>query len=200
MENFVFLTFSVGFLIISFLHKRGSKELLRASFLIYLLGIVILFSLAFFKTIYTYFLWKNHPLSHFLLPPFRSINYFLGYSFFHFFRLPLYNFFSSFILFALMKIFNKIFNKRLFYEEEIYFGSFGMLVAEFPTNLFLVFLIIILGIFVFLIKKIKIFKGLSLVFGTKFVSLYYLWLPLTIFVIIFKNYLLKLPVLEELIL
>jgi len=192
MENFIFLTFSVGFLIISFLQKRGSKELFRASFLIYLLGILTLFGISIFKVIYQYLLWKNQPVSKFLLPPYRSFDYFLSYSFFHFLKIPLYNFFSSVFLLALLKIFNKIFNKRLFFEEEIYFAGFAMLVVEFPINLFLLAVVIILGILISLIKKF-------LKKESRYTSLYYLWLPLTIFSIIFKNLIINLPIIKNLI-
>ena len=172
--------------------KRGSKELLRASFLIYLFGILTLFGVAIFKVIYQYLLWKNHPVSKFLLPPYQSFDYFFSYSFFHFLKVPLYNFFSSIFLLALLKIFNKIFNKRLFFEEEIFFAGFAMLVVEFPINLFLLAVVIILGILISLIKKI-------LKKESQYTSLYYLWLPLTILSIIFKNLIISLPIIKNLI-
>jgi len=192
MENFIFSVFLLSLIVLMFSLKRGSKELLRASFLIYLFGILTLFGVAIFKVIYQYLLWKNHPVSKFLLPPHQSFDYFFSYSFFHFLKVPLYNFFSSIFLLALLKIFNKIFNKRLFFEEEIFFAGFAMLVVEFPINLFLLAAVIILGILISLIKKI-------LKKESQYTSLYYLWLPLTILSIIFKNLIISLPIIKNLI-
>ena len=192
MENFVFFVFLLSLIILMFSLKRDSKKLLRASFLIYLFGILTLFGVAIFKVIYQYLLWKNHPVSKFLLPPYQSFDYFFSYSFFHFLKVPLYNFFSSIFLLALLKIFNKIFNKRLFFEEEIFFAGLTMLVVEFPINLFLLALIIILGILISLVKRI-------LKKESQYTSLYYLWIPLAIFAIIFKNLIISLPIIKNLI-
>ena len=193
MKGLVFLPLAISLLILSFLFKRGSKELLRASFLIYLLAISLSIGISLFQTLLTYFSWEKNSLSHLLLPPFTSINYFFSYIFFHFFRPTFFNLFLSLLFLALLKIFNKIFKGRLFFEEEIYFASLGVLISPFPTNLLLIFCTFLSGIFISLTRKI--FKRKS-----EFISLYYLWLPLAILMIIFKNFILTLPILKNLVL
>jgi len=193
MERLVFLPLAISLLILSFLFKRGSKEIPRASFLIYFLAISLSIGISLFQTFLTYFSWEKNSLSHLLLPPFTPVSYFFSYVFFHFFRPVLFNLFLSLIFLALLKIFNKIFKGRLFFEEEVYFVSLVVLISPFPTNLVLVFCSFLGGVFVSLIKRI--FKRKS-----EFTSLYYLWLPLAILMIIFKNFILTLPILKNLVL
>ena len=193
MKELVFLPLAISLLILSFLFKRGSKELLRASFLIYLLAISLSIGISLLQSFLTYLSWEKNSLSYLLLPPFTSINYFFSYTFFHFFRPALFNLFLSFLFLALLKIFNKIFKGRLFFEEEIYFVSLGILISPFPTNLLLIFCAFLSGVFISLTRRI--FKRKS-----EFISLYYLWLPLAILMIIFKNFILTLPILKNLVL
>lgn len=193
MERLVFLPLAISLLILSFLFKRGSKELLRASFLIYLLAISLSIGISLLQSFLTYLSWEKNSLSHLLLPPFTSINYFFSYIFFHFFRPTFFNLFLSLLFLALLKIFNKIFKGRLFFEEEIYFISLAVLISPFPTNLLLIFCAFLSGIFISLTRRIFKRKG-------EFTSLYYLWLPLAILMIIFKNFILTLPILKNLVL
>jgi len=193
MKELVFLPLAISLLILSFLFKRGSKELLRASFLIYLLAISLSIGISLLQSFLTYLSWEKNSLSHLLLPPFTSINYFFSYIFFHFFRPTFFNLFLSLLFLALLKIFNKIFKGRLFFEEEIYFVSLGILISPFPTNLLLIFCAFLSGVFISLTRRI--FKRKS-----EFISLYYLWLPLAILMIIFKNFILTLPILKNLVL
>ena len=192
MERFVFLPLVISLLILSFFFKRGSKDLLRASFLIYLLGIFLSIGISLLQASLTYFLWERNSLSHLLLPPFTPISYFLSYVFFHFFRPMLFNLSLSLLLLALLKIFNKIFRGRLFFEEEIYFASFAVLASPFPTNLLLIILVFLSGILVSLSKK-------TCKKRVEFTSLYHFWLPLAILMIIFKPFIITLPILKDLV-
>ncbi|HDM31973.1 MAG TPA: hypothetical protein ENG32_01220 [bacterium] len=192
MERLVFLPLVISLLILSFFFKRGSKEILRASFLIYLLGIFLSIGISLLQASLTYFLWERNSLSHLLLPPFTPISYFLSYVFFHFFRPMLFNLSLSLLLLALLKIFNKIFRGRLFFEEEIYFASFAVLASPFPTNLLLIILVFLSGILVSLSKKTCKKK-------VEFTSLYHFWLPLAILMIIFKPFIITLPILKDLV-
>ena len=191
MERLVFLPLVISLLILSFFFKRGSKEILRASFLIYLLGIFLSIGISLLQASLTYFLWERNSLSHLLLPPFTPISYFLSYVFFHFFRPMLFNLSLSLLILALLKIFNKIFKGRLFFEEEIYFASFAILASPFPTNFLLIILAFFGGILISLTKKIYKRK-------TEFTSLYYFWLSLTILMIVFKPFIMILPILKDL--
>ncbi len=192
MERFVFLPLVISLLILSFFFKRGSKDLLRASFLIYLLGIFLSIGISLLQASLTYFLWERNSLSHLLLPPFTPISYFLSYVFFHFFRPMLFNLSLSLLILALLKIFNKIFKGRLFFEEEIYFASFAVLASPFPTNLLLIILVFLSGILVSLSKK-------TCKKRVEFTSLYHFWLPLAILMIIFKPFIITLPILKDLV-
>ncbi len=191
MERFIFLPLAISLLIFSFLFQRGSKEILRASFLIYLLAISLSIGISLFQAFLTYFLWEKSSFSHLLLPPFTPISYFLSYVFFHFFRPGLFNISLSLFFLALLKFFNKIFKGRLFFEEEIYFASFAILASPFPTNFLLIILAFFGGILISLTKKIYKRK-------TEFTSLYYFWLPLTILMIVFKPFIIILPILKDL--
>ncbi len=197
MISLVFLPFLISLVVLSFLFKRGSKALIRASFLIYLFVIFLFLSLEVLNASLTYFAFKKNPISRFLLPPFSDWEYFLSYIYFHYFRIFFLNLVLSLIMVVVLRFFNKVFKKRLFFEEEIYFAGIAFMSTKFPLNIFLMFLVITLGIFVAFLKKIfKILKNKKFSFYT---SLYWFWLISSIFLIIFEKFILKLPILKELI-
>ena len=192
MERFVFLPLAISLLIFSFIFQRGSKEIFRASFLIYLFGISLLIGISLLQAFLTYLSWEKNSISRLLLPPFTPISYFFSYAFFHFFRPALFNVFLSLFFLALLKFFNKIFKGRLFFEEEIYFAAFAILASPFPTNFLLIILVFFGGIIISLIKKIWKRK-------TELTSLYFLWIPLAILMIIFKPFIVSFPILKDLV-
>ena len=125
--------------------------------------------------------WSEGELSQYLLPPNRTINYFLLYSFSRFFAPYLTSAVAALIFLYLSKFYNKKYKERFFNPEEPYFGVLAIFLIGHPGWLFyvifLLFFYFLLSIFYFLFSR-RLVR----------VPLYYLWLPSAIFVMIINNY------------
>lgn len=141
-----------------------------------------------------YLVWKDHPLSKYLLPPYQEINYYLNYAYFHFWRDFFYRLIGVLIIFLLMKFISFVFKRDVFYEEEKIFVPYLSLFFFFPYNLMFFFL----GLFMLnLIIVISAFRGQGS--GVKFqvsetrfsFKDYWIWLAWLILILaplIFNNY------------
>ena len=135
--------------------KTKKRQLLHflKIFIIAVLGLNILVS--FSQTIYTYLIWKNDPVSKYLLPPHTSFVYFFGYSFLHYFAALLVNTIFAFLVFLSIQKFNKKFEEVFFYEEEPYLAGFGILTVGWPNCLIYLILILSLGVILHLFHYLR---------------------------------------------
>ncbi len=144
-------------------------------------SILIVFTGIFYLTFSQYKVWQSDNLTKLFLPPYRSVNYFLFYSFTRFFASHIISLIFSLLFIFLIKKLNKKYEERFFYPEEIYFGAIAVFLTGYPNFVFYLVLMLILGVILTSLSKIRF-------------SLYYFWLPAAIFVIITSRWLMALPV------
>lgn len=133
--------------------------------------------LSFYLAYQQYQLWQAHPLSQFLLPPYRGMGYFLSYASVNFFLPVAANlFFASMAMLALGFINKK--SKRIFFEPaEPYLAGAAILLsgAAWPILFLALGAVAFAGSIMSLIRR----KGSF--------SLCYFWIPITAFVILISK-------------
>ncbi len=156
------------------------------------IAVVILISLfLLFQTYQQYQFWLENDISKHLLPPYQGINYFIYYAFIRFFSPYLISLTVAVLFLFLIKILNKKYAERLFYPEEIYLGALSIFLVGHPGWLFYTVFILIIYILIHISSLIFNHKSYSL---SKRLSLYWLWLPTAIFVILIQRWLEILPI------
>lgn len=164
-------------------------NLVRIYEYIFLIVIVLIFILLFYQSWQQYQFWSRDEVSQFLLPPYQSINYFIFYAIARFFAPYLISLAVAILFLFSAKALNKKYQERFFKPEEPYFGAIAIFLTGHPGWLF--YLVIL--IFIYLVLHLSLVIGqLSIVKGNR-ISLYYLWLPTGIFVIIIQRWLELLP-------
>jgi hypothetical protein len=136
-------------LILTFIFFKEKREEFRKRYysILLLLAILIFIAYSLFLTLGQYFIWQNHPLSKYLLPPHQSINYFFNYSYFHFWRDFFFRFLGMVSIFLLMKGLDFLFQRDIFYDDEKILIPYLSLFFFFPYNI----LFILIGFFVLLL-------------------------------------------------
>jgi len=156
--------------------------------------IVLIFVFLFFQTYAQYQLWLKNDISKYLLPPYTGINYFIFYAFTRFFAPYLMSLIVAILFLLAAKIINKKYEERFFCPEEYYLGALGIFLVSHPGWLFyLIFLILFyfsIHVLSLLIPYILHLKSHTL---PKRISLYHLWIPTAIFVIIIQRWLEIMP-------
>ena len=99
--------------------------------------------LGLYSTLTTYSLWKNDPLSKYLLPPYQE-TYFYRYSFFHFWLSSVLAVTVSLMWSGFLLALNKYSSNRLLDRKEVWLGFFTAMVAGWPG--FVPYLIILFAI------------------------------------------------------
>ncbi len=150
----------------------------------FVISIFVVIFWGFYESFLQYQIWSESAVSKFLLPPYQSIGYFLGYSFIHFLKNYLISLGAGFLFLLGAIALNNRFQKRFFEEEEPYLGALAMFLVGQP--LWMIYFIIVMTIGVlgslFLIIKAKA-AGLTTFRRFPF---YYLWLPVAIIILIVK--------------
>ena len=154
---------------------------------IFLISLFLIFGLLFYQSFKQYQLWSQNEISQYLLPPHRSINYFIFYVFRRIFASYLISLMVAILFLFAAKFFNKKYEERFFYHEEYYLGALAIFLMSHPGWLFYL---------IFLISAYLLIHFYSLLithYSLQRVSLYYLWLTVAIFVIIIQRWLKVLP-------
>ena len=131
-----------------------------------------------------YQVWESAGgLSRYLLPPYRGIGYFIGYSVFHHWGPYLISGAFALLFYYGARWYNKKHEERFFEAKEPLTGALALLVVGWP------------GVVVYIVAFTIIFVLASvvatLVRGRDFrLSPYYLWLPVAIFVILMDTWIL----------
>ena len=111
---------------------------------IFLISLFLIFSLLFYQSFKQYQLWSQNEISQYLLPPYRSINYFIFYVFRRIFAPYLISLTVAILFSFTAKLLNKKYEERFFYPEEYYLGALAIFLMSHPGWLFyLIFLIFI---------------------------------------------------------
>jgi len=122
-----------------------------------LLTVIIILLISAYSTISTYFIWKQDPLSRFLLPPYDSL-YFYQYSYFHYWKSCVVIFIISATWTLFLFLLYRYSKGRIIDKNEIYLGLFIVLSVGFP--LFIPYIFILFTLFLlhqitnnFILKK-----------------------------------------------
>ena len=151
-------------------------------------SIFLIFISAILISIAQYVVWKNHPVSKFLLPPYQGIGYFFRYSIFWYFAAHIISLLFSAVFIKLAKRYNQKFEEKFFYPEEYYLGALAIFLSSFPGSfIYIIFLFLTSILSSLILNKFSTLKGERM-------SFYYLWIPVAIFVIIISKYLQQLPI------
>ena len=162
-------------------------NLVRIYEYIFLIVIVLIFILLFYQSWQQYQFWSQNEVSQYLLPPHQSINYFIFYVLARFFAPYLISLAVAVLFLFSAKALNKKYDERFFEPEEPYFGALAIFLSAHPGWLFYV---------VFIISAYLLIHFYSLLithYSLQRISLYYLWIPTAIFVIIIQRWLELLP-------
>lgn len=166
------------------------KNFIRPAVIVVLVGQILKVGLEVFGQ---YYLWRNNSMSKLLLPPYQKINYFFGYINYHFILPILIPIVVAIVLFFVIKLINKVFQDRFFYNDEPLLAFYGIILVGHPFWIVLVFSVLVLGFLIYLLGLS--FKKLN--FGERF-SLRYLWIPLAFIILIFSANIVKiLPIINN---
>ncbi|MEK7634553.1 MAG: hypothetical protein AAB396_01550 [Patescibacteria group bacterium] len=155
---------------------------------IFYFSIFAVFSSLIYYSYQQYIVWQSAEPSKFLLPPYQSVNYFLYYIGMRFFAPYIVSLSISILFLFVAKIFNKKYDERFFYPEELWFGALALFFAGWPGSLFYFIGLILIYLILHLLLAVS---RKSLIKETR-ISLYYWWIPLAIFVILLSNLLIEL--------
>ena len=170
----------------SMLFKTNKLKLFKY---IFITAVILIEGMLSYQSYQQFQVWSQNEVSKFLLPPHQNISYFIFYAGARFFAPYLISLAVALIFLFLAQKLNKKYQERFFYLEEPYFGAIAIFLTGHPGWLF--YLVIL--IFIYLVLHLSLVIGqLSIVKGNR-ISLYYLWLPTGIFVIIISKWLESLP-------
>lgn len=138
-------------------------------------------------TFWQYFNWKNGEFSKFFLPPYQSINYFIKYSFLHFWLSVVFGMTVAFLFYFVLKTAGRFFNPRSDAEANIsnepMVGLFGALIAGWPN--FIVFLVVALILAVIF----SAYRGI--IYKKTNIGLFWPFVFSTAIALVFGNYLIN---------
>lgn len=163
-----------------FRFKKNLRQFSRVLFFCALAAVLIYY---LYLTYAQYQLWKNNVngIGKYLVPPYKSITYVVGY---HFMRFAFYyaiSFLIALIFLWAAKHYNKKFQGRFFEPEEPYFGALAIFLLgnkDWNYAWIAYFVLLLLGSVVGSLIYTKILKK------NERLPLYWLWLPTAIAVII----------------
>lgn len=131
-----------------------------------------------------FLLWSAHEISRFLLPPHRSLNYFIFYSFTRIWLPYLVSGVIGSAVFWIVVYLNKKYGGRFFQPEEPYFLFLVLFLAGHPGWLLYVIVVLAAALLMVAYKTYKSHQSDKVV-------LYYLWLPAGAAAIILNQFLLN---------
>jgi len=180
--------FSLGILILT---EGASLYRKRRSFVfkyIFIGGVILIFGFLFYQSWLQYRVWSQNELSKFLLPPYQSIAYFLGYSFTRFFKNYLISLVVALLFLSAAVFLNKKFQERFFEKEELYLGALAIFLVGHPFWMFYFLAVMTVGVLGSLFLKVTSYHayrqaGKLQVTSRRF-PFYRFWLPLAILVLI----------------
>ena len=128
---------------------------------IFIISIFIVFAAVFYQSFEQYRVWSQNELSKFLLPPYQSIAYFLGYSFTHFFKNYLISLVIALLFLSAAVFLNKKSQERFFEKEEPYLGALAIFLVGHPLWIYYLIAIFTVGLLGTLILHTKSIFGRS---------------------------------------
>ncbi len=159
---------------------------------IFIFSIIAIFAFLISQSFQQYQAWAGDELTKNLLPPYQSVNYFIFYIFTRFFAPYLISLVVALAFLFSAKILNKKCGERFFYPEELYFGAAAIFLTGHPGWLFYVVLLLVVYVLAQLFSTAKS-SILNTQYSSPRISLYWLWIPTAIFVILIQRWLEILP-------
>jgi hypothetical protein len=172
------------------LRKKQTKRFIKPAVIFVLVFIVLKIVLLFFGQ---YYIWSTGDASQGLLPPHTPISYFIGYCLYHYAWPVLAAILVGLVFIVLAKILNKSFDQRFFEEDEPWHIIYGLVIVGHPFWIFYIFAVMACAVFIYLFNLI--FKRMK--FGQVF-SLYSLWIPAAFIVMLFSDWIMKIPFIQSL--
>ena len=171
--------------------KRGYQYIFYGS-------VVLIFILLFYQSYQQYQSWSQNEVSQYLLPPHQSINYFIFYVLARFFAPYLISLAVAVLFLFSAKALNKKYDERFFEPEEPYFGALAIFLSAHPGWIFYSALLIIIYLITHIVALARNYADSNADRRGKEtlsyrISMYYLWIPAAIFVIIIQRWLELLP-------
>lgn len=177
----------LGIILGTSLFKRGRSFLARYGTRVGLVLVALVCAALSILSYQQYQAWKYGGLSQFFLPPAQSWGYFLFYV-----GSRLFAPYGISLAVALLFLFaaswaNKKYHERFFEHEEIYLAAYSIFLVGYP------------GVFVYIPLVLIAYMGIQLVSALRSahlprVPMYYLWVPLAIFVIIALKWIEQVPI------
>ncbi len=150
--------------------------------IIWTLSVLIIFGILFYWSYLQYSFWQGSEMTRYLLPPYQSISYFISYVGVRFFGPWFLALLASFLISGAVRFLNKKFEERFFEDEEIRLIALGIFLTGYPGFIFYLVSILVVGVllstFYFLLSKGRM-------------PFYYFWMPMAIFAMIMKIWLLS---------
>jgi len=160
---------------------------------IFLFSIFVIFLLLFYQSYLQYQVWLSDELSkNFLEASVKidslniNISYFIFYVVTRFFAPYFISLAAALIFFIFAKKLNKRYNEKFFEPEELYLGALALFLTSWPGAMFYFIGLILIYLLIHFLLLVISHKSLV-------VSLYYLWMPTAIFVILINKWLSTLP-------
>jgi hypothetical protein len=149
--------------------------------IVFWISAAAVFTTAAVLSVYLYSVWQANGFTRSFLPPHTPINYFLLYSGFKFF-FPYFLSLAVALLFIFwMKAANRKHEGNFFEEEEPYLAGLGIFLSGHPGWMIYLLAIVFCYLIIHLFQRLKGIKN-------KRVPLYYLWIPVGLFVILINAF------------
>lgn len=176
-DKFALLLLGFSFLV-QLTRRRILDGYLRV---VWFAGIAGIFGSAFWASYAVYRDWSGSSLGVFFLPPYRSIDYFVDYAGQRILLPWVVALLAAVVAMKIAELGNYWCRGRFFEEEELWLVGIGVFLTGYPGFLFYLPLVLIAGLSMTLVSLLR--RG-----GRT--PLYYVWLPLALFAIILKTWLL----------
>ena len=176
----------------------GRFDLPKLTRAIFIFSIFSIFFLLLYQSYQQYQSWSQNEVSQYLLPPHQSINYFIFYAIARFFAPYLISLAVAVLFLFSAKALNKKYDERFFEPEEPYFGALAIFLSAHPGWIFYSALLIIIYLITHIVALARNYADSNADRRGKEtlsyrISMYYLWIPAAIFVIIIQRWLELLP-------
>lgn len=125
------------FILVYWLKKREVKiKWIKSG----ILAILVLFAVwGIYASWTTYNLWKNDPISRYLLPPYQGFTYIFQYTFYHFWLSGLVNLLVGLFWVIVLFLLSRYSKGRFLDKTDVWLGFFTALVAGWPGFIFYLF-------------------------------------------------------------
>lgn len=188
------LIFNIAFLaalLLGLIFAR--KFVVRHMPLIFWMGVLVNFGIAFFYTHLQFVAWHNGgPPVAYLVPPHASIGYFLFYSLTRFWAALLVGLFFGILALIGAKALNKAHGERFFYPEEPWLIALAITIVGHPMWVF--YLITTLFLYLVVNAALNIKSR-----GKSRISFYYFWIPVALALLISLPALKSIPLFSALV-